>query len=203
MAEDQHSRALYWRKAYEELVRQTGRDLNDGLGVDPRKKTPSPLSRATPTTGEVSDARKVDPSTMGDVSSLIAARCIAADGPLIDCPVCGAVDKERDRLAAEGEKPAPGLSEGQKWALTTLDAYTSPDPSHDTRKALTIIQQALSDPTPTAGGWKPNMEVANRIARRIEAAKDDENTRVSICLGDAEVAVRAILSLPSTLEGGE
>jgi hypothetical protein len=29
--------ANYWRNAYEELVRQTGRDLNDGLGVDPRK----------------------------------------------------------------------------------------------------------------------------------------------------------------------
>lgn len=29
--------ALYWRNAYEMLVRQTGRDLNDGLGLDPRK----------------------------------------------------------------------------------------------------------------------------------------------------------------------
>lgn len=26
----------YWRNAYEELVKQTGRDLNDGYGVDPR-----------------------------------------------------------------------------------------------------------------------------------------------------------------------
>lgn len=32
--------ATYWRKAYEELVRQTGRDLNDGLGRDPRKAKP-------------------------------------------------------------------------------------------------------------------------------------------------------------------
>lgn len=29
----------YWRSAYEELVKQTGRDLNDGLGLDPRKRT--------------------------------------------------------------------------------------------------------------------------------------------------------------------
>lgn len=28
--------ALYWRDAYEKLVQQTGRDLNDGLGRDPR-----------------------------------------------------------------------------------------------------------------------------------------------------------------------
>lgn len=26
----------YWRTAYETLVKQTGRDLNDGLGCDPR-----------------------------------------------------------------------------------------------------------------------------------------------------------------------
>lgn len=43
---------------------------------------------------------KVDPATMGDVSSLIAARCSALPGKLIDCPVCGAVDAERKRLAA-------------------------------------------------------------------------------------------------------
>jgi len=28
--------AAYWRNAYETLVKQTGRDLNDGLGTDPR-----------------------------------------------------------------------------------------------------------------------------------------------------------------------
>lgn len=31
------SDAAYWRKAYEDLVDQTGRDLNDGLGIDPRR----------------------------------------------------------------------------------------------------------------------------------------------------------------------
>lgn len=62
--------------------------------------------------------QKVDPATVGDVSSLIVARCIAADGPLIDCPVCGAVDKERARLAAEGEKPAPA---GEAWVLQRND----------------------------------------------------------------------------------
>jgi len=31
--------AAYWRSAYETLVRQTGRDLNDGLGLDPRKES--------------------------------------------------------------------------------------------------------------------------------------------------------------------
>ncbi len=38
--------AAYWRNAYEELVKQTGRDLNDGLGLDPRsyaaKQRPKP-----------------------------------------------------------------------------------------------------------------------------------------------------------------
>jgi hypothetical protein len=28
-----------WRAAYEALVAQTGRDLNDGWGIDPRKRT--------------------------------------------------------------------------------------------------------------------------------------------------------------------
>lgn len=28
----------YWKGAYENLVAQTGRDLNDGLGKDPRKE---------------------------------------------------------------------------------------------------------------------------------------------------------------------
>ncbi len=37
--------ALYWRKAYETLVAQTGRDINDGYGIDPRKAVPSPLAR--------------------------------------------------------------------------------------------------------------------------------------------------------------
>lgn len=37
MTQNQSARdADYWRKAYEDLVDQTGRDLNDGLGVDPR-----------------------------------------------------------------------------------------------------------------------------------------------------------------------
>lgn len=30
--------AVYWRNAYETLVKQTGRDLNDGLGIDPRSR---------------------------------------------------------------------------------------------------------------------------------------------------------------------
>lgn len=34
------STAAYWRNAYEELVKQTGRDLNDGLGRDPRSTKP-------------------------------------------------------------------------------------------------------------------------------------------------------------------
>lgn len=40
-AEFRHGRlrqdAAYWRNAYETLVKQTGRDLNDGLGLDPRR----------------------------------------------------------------------------------------------------------------------------------------------------------------------
>jgi hypothetical protein len=41
--------AAYWRKAYEDLVDQTGRDLNDGLGIDPRRKDwPAKSGRAQP-----------------------------------------------------------------------------------------------------------------------------------------------------------
>lgn len=35
---DSRQDASYWRTAYETLVKQTGRDLNDGLGIDPRIK---------------------------------------------------------------------------------------------------------------------------------------------------------------------
>lgn len=37
--------ALYWREAYETLVRQTGRDINDGFGIDSRRANPAPLAR--------------------------------------------------------------------------------------------------------------------------------------------------------------
>lgn len=40
------------------------------------------------------------PEAREDYSSLIAARCVALPGKLIDCPVCLAVDNERDRQAA-------------------------------------------------------------------------------------------------------
>ena len=30
----------YWKNAYELLVKQTGRDVNDGYGLDPRKPQP-------------------------------------------------------------------------------------------------------------------------------------------------------------------
>lgn len=36
--------ARYWRAAYEDLVRQTGRDLNDGHGVCKCRPVPSPLA---------------------------------------------------------------------------------------------------------------------------------------------------------------
>lgn len=39
-AEQQKRDAAYWRNAYETLVKQTGRDLNDGYGLDPRKPQP-------------------------------------------------------------------------------------------------------------------------------------------------------------------
>lgn len=42
----ENASALYWRNAYEELVSQTGRDLNDGYGIDPRKASPAPTSRS-------------------------------------------------------------------------------------------------------------------------------------------------------------
>jgi hypothetical protein len=41
--------AQYWRRAYEDLVHQTGRDLNDGFGVDPRKAAHfTPSSKGEP-----------------------------------------------------------------------------------------------------------------------------------------------------------
>lgn len=36
MGGNSQNSASYWREAYETLVSQTGRNLNDGLGVDPR-----------------------------------------------------------------------------------------------------------------------------------------------------------------------
>lgn len=45
-------------------------------------------------------ARSSAPEAREDYSSLIAARCVALPGKLIDCPVCLAVDNERDRQAA-------------------------------------------------------------------------------------------------------
>ena len=36
----QPSSTAYWRRAYETLVKETGRDLNDGLGRDPRSRKP-------------------------------------------------------------------------------------------------------------------------------------------------------------------
>lgn len=36
---------LYSKRAYDLLVWQTGRDLNDGLGRDPRRNPPAPLAR--------------------------------------------------------------------------------------------------------------------------------------------------------------
>lgn len=41
-------RGDYWRNAYEELVRQTGRDLNDGYGRC--KCRPVPSAASSPTT---------------------------------------------------------------------------------------------------------------------------------------------------------
>ncbi len=37
MSDKSRNDAHYWRNAYETLVKETGRDLNDGLGLDPRK----------------------------------------------------------------------------------------------------------------------------------------------------------------------
>lgn len=38
LSRDLRYAAQYWREAYELLVNQTGRDLNDGLGLDPRSR---------------------------------------------------------------------------------------------------------------------------------------------------------------------
>jgi hypothetical protein len=75
-------------------------------------------------------ARSSAPEAREDYSSLIAARCVALPGKLIDCPVCLAVDNERARQAApsadklreldelvsacEAEFCSPG-TEGQSW----------------------------------------------------------------------------------------
>jgi len=39
------------------------------------------------------------PADKSDISSLVAARCVALPGRLVDCPVCGAVDNTRRSLA--------------------------------------------------------------------------------------------------------
>lgn len=44
----------YWRSAYEELVRQTGRDLNDGYGACKCRPIPSPLAAPTSARGKAS-----------------------------------------------------------------------------------------------------------------------------------------------------
>lgn len=62
--------ALYWRNAYEELVRQTGRDLNDGLGPDPRKTHMSPLARHQGQ--EEAKAASVEGVSREDVAAIIA-----------------------------------------------------------------------------------------------------------------------------------
>lgn len=50
-------------------------------------------------------ALRAQPQAREDYSSLIAARCSALPDKLIDCPVCLAVDNERDRLAREEAQP--------------------------------------------------------------------------------------------------
>lgn len=66
------------------------------------------------------------------------------------CAPCNPELRSQEAVVSEGKK----LTAGQEWALTTLDAYTSPDPAHDTRKALTIIQAALAQGA-SEGEWKP------------------------------------------------
>lgn len=53
----------------------------------------------------IEQALRAQPQAREDYSSLIAARCGALPGKLIDCPVCLAVDNERDRLAREEAQP--------------------------------------------------------------------------------------------------
>jgi len=50
-------------------------------------------------------ALRAQPQAREDYSSLIAARCLALPGKLVDCPVCGAVDNERARQAREDAQP--------------------------------------------------------------------------------------------------
>lgn len=73
-----------------------------------------------------------------DVSSLIAARCVALPGPLIDCPVCGAVDKERARLEAGGA-PLPHCSEDATSAQpSTVTAEKTHRLGYDDHFNLTV-----------------------------------------------------------------
>lgn len=51
--------AAYWRNAYEELVRQTGRDLNDGYGVDPIKARDRQAGQAAIGGAEISAAEEL------------------------------------------------------------------------------------------------------------------------------------------------
>lgn len=75
----------YWRAAYEELVRQTGRDLNDGFGVDPRRTHTHPLAAAA-----AADKLKVAVDALmqaRDALAEIVTKDIHHSGPNIDTDV--------------------------------------------------------------------------------------------------------------------
>lgn len=78
------------------------------------------------------DAGRVDAETIGDVSSLIAARCVALPGKLIDCPVCGAVDRERERLASVAVPVSEEMEAALEWWCVV---HSDPELFHECEQA--------------------------------------------------------------------
>lgn len=78
MADD----ALYWKRAYELLVWQTGRDLNDGYGRDPRREPPAPFARGPEPRGPGDPSRGVHAPLLTGLTILVVALAAYLTGAL-------------------------------------------------------------------------------------------------------------------------
>lgn len=92
MTSNAKSDVRYWRSAYEELVRQTGRDLNDGYGLCKCRPVPSVFASAPPPPAEA-PALGVDRDTLKYAQQLatVAAQkvgCVEGWRPLNDVYGC-------------------------------------------------------------------------------------------------------------------
>lgn len=136
-----------------EQIASTLRELDDALRDYGNAESECKAAEAR--VGELEAALATPPAApsmpAGDVSSLIAARCSALPGKLIDCPVCGAVDKERDRQEADVAALVKAAFEAAQ-TMPTLDA--------EDRCAKEDLYSAL----------KPFAPFADRVAREEDKA---------------------------------